>query len=55
MARTTLKAQLEAARLENAQLRQLNAEWAAESARLKREIMRLKNQSSARYPNTEAA
>ena len=49
MARTTLKAQLEAARLENAQLRQLNAEWAAESARLKRELLKLKDRSSANH------
>lgn len=37
------------ARGENRELRQLNAEWAAESARLKRELLKLKGRSSANH------
>jgi hypothetical protein len=39
---------------ENAQLRQLNAEWAADAARLKRELLKAKGQSSANFGASRA-
>jgi len=52
--RKTKQQIIDALRIENAQLRQLNAEWAADSARLKRELLKAKDRMAARAANTEA-
>lgn len=49
MSRINYKPMYEALKLENEQLRRWNAEWAQDSARLKREVLKLKDQSSANY------
>lgn len=45
---------LDGTRAENAQLRKLNAEWATDSARLKRELLKAKSGLSAAVANTAA-
>lgn len=49
MTKNELVVALMQSRGEAEQLRALNAEWAAESARLKRELLKAKGRSSANY------
>lgn len=49
MARQTMKAQIEALRTENEQLRAMCSEWASDAKRARRDIVKLKAQRAANH------